>query len=74
MTRLSGKVAVVTGGARGMGEAHVRRFVEEGAKVVFTDINEEAGQKLAEELGENAVFIKHDVTEQSGWEQVVETA
>lgn len=74
MTRLSEKVAIVTGGARGMGEAHVRRFVEEGAKVVFTDINEEAGQKLAEELGENAVFIKHDVTEQSGWKQVVETA
>lgn len=72
MTRLLDKVAVVTGGARGMGESHVRRFVEEGAKVVFTDINEEVGEKLAAELGDNALFVKHDVTDEAGWQEVVE--
>jgi len=71
MSRLLGKVAIVTGGARGMGEAHARKFVAEGAKVVFTDINEAAGQALAQELGENALFIKQDVTSASDWEKVV---
>lgn len=72
MVRLSEKVAIITGGARGMGETHVRRFIEEGAKVVFTDINEELGEKLADELGSNAVFVKHDVTDKDGWAEVVE--
>lgn len=72
MVRLSEKVAIITGGARGMGETHVRRFIEEGAKVVFTDINEELGEKLADELGSNAVFVKHDVTDKDGWTEVVE--
>ena len=61
----------MTGGAAGMGEAHVRLFIEEGAKVVLTDINEEKGQAIAEELGETAHFIKHDVTNEEGWKQVV---
>ena len=72
MTKLLDKVAIVTGGARGMGESHVRRFVEEGAKVVFTDINEEIGEKLSSELGDNALFVKHDVTDEAGWQEVVE--
>ena len=72
MTKLLDKVAIVTGGARGMGESHVRRFVEEGAKVVFTDINEEVGEKLAAELGDNALFVKHDVTDEAGWQEVIE--
>lgn len=72
MTKLLDKVAIVTGGARGMGESHVRRFVEEGAKVVFTDINEEIGEKLSSELGENALFVKHDVTDEAGWQEVIE--
>ncbi|WP_213809666.1 glucose 1-dehydrogenase [Jeotgalicoccus sp. WY2] len=72
MTRLMDKVAIVTGGARGMGESHVRRFVEEGAKVVFTDINEEVGEKLASELGDSTLFVKHDVTDEAGWQEVVE--
>lgn len=74
MERLSGKVAIITGGARGMGESHVRRFVEEGAKVVFTDINEEVGEKLASELGDNTLFVKHDVTDEAGWQEVIEKA
>lgn len=72
MKRLLDRVAIVTGGARGMGESHVRRFVEEGAKVVFTDINEEIGEKLSSELGENALFVKHDVTDEAGWQEVIE--
>ncbi len=74
MRGLSKKVAIITGGARGMGESHVRRFIEEGAKVVFTDINTSAGEALAEELGENAVFVEHDVTDSDGWKTVVDQA
>ena len=72
MERLKNKVAIITGGARGMGASHVRLFVREGAKVVFTDLNEEEGKLLEEELGINAKFIKHDVTDASGWNKVVE--
>ncbi|MDQ0154781.1 glucose 1-dehydrogenase [Robertmurraya andreesenii] len=72
MERLSGKVAIITGGARGMGASHVRMFVKEGAKVVFTDILEQEGQALANELGENVKFIKHDVTKSADWQHVVE--
>lgn len=74
MGRLDNKVAVITGGAAGMGEAHVRLFINEGAKVVFTDINEDAGLKLEKELGANVKFIKHDVTNKSGWDIVIQTA
>lgn len=71
MGRLDGKVAIVTGAARGQGASHVRKFVQEGAKVVFTDILVEQGEALAEELGENVRFIKHDVSSQAEWENVV---
>ncbi|GAB4073106.1 glucose 1-dehydrogenase [Barrientosiimonas marina] len=71
MGRLDGKVAIITGAAQGMGESHARRFVSEGAKVVLADILEEKGQALADELGNNAKFIKLDVTNQESWENVV---
>ena len=58
MPRLDNKTALLTGGASGMGEAHARRLVAEGARVVFTDINEDAGQALAQELGANAAFCR----------------
>ena len=74
MGRLDGKVAIITGASQGMGEAHARRFVAEGAKVVMTDINDEAGEKIAAELGENAVFIKADVTSLADWRRVVAEA
>lgn len=72
MERLKNKIAIITGGARGMGASHVRLFVSEGAKVIFTDLNEEEGMALEKELGGNARFIKHDVTDAAGWEKVVE--
>ncbi|KMY49621.1 glucose 1-dehydrogenase [Peribacillus loiseleuriae] len=71
MTRLLNKVAIITGAARGMGASHARKFVEEGAKVVITDLNEEAGIALAQELGENAMFIKQDVSSEADWDAVV---
>lgn len=74
MKRLENKVAIITGGAAGMGETHVRLFIDQGAKVVITDVNEENGQALADELGENALFIKHDVTDEEGWKKVVAAA
>lgn len=69
--RLEKKVVVVTGGARGMGATHIRRLSDEGAKVVCTDILEEDGQKLTSQIGENAIFIKHDVTSAADWENVI---
>jgi len=74
MGRLANKVAIVTGGARGMGASHARKFVEEGAKVVITDLNAEAGQALAAELGENVIFVQQDVTNAQDWERVVAEA
>jgi 3alpha(or 20beta)-hydroxysteroid dehydrogenase len=71
MSRLSKKVAVITGAAQGMGAAHARRFVAEGAKVILTDVNEKLGAALAKELGPNAVFVSHDVTKPSSWSDVI---
>lgn len=74
MSRLDGKVAIITGAAQGMGEAHARRFVAEGAKVVMTDINEQQGEKIAAELGENARFIRADAASLDDWRRVVTEA
>ncbi|MEM9131181.1 MAG: glucose 1-dehydrogenase [Actinomycetota bacterium] len=65
MSRLEGKVAVVTGAASGIGEGTVRRFVEEGARVVVADIQDDAGQALAAELGDVATWIRCDVTDEA---------
>lgn len=71
MGRLNEKVAIITGGARGMGASHVRAFIKEGAKVMIADILEQEGKALANELGENVKFIKLDVTKRANWEEVV---
>ena len=70
--KLQDKVAIITGGASGMGETHARLFVEEGAKVVITDINAEKGQALAEELGNQVLFIQHDVTSEEDWKKAID--
>lgn len=71
MGRLSGKVAVITGASQGMGEAHAKAFVAEGAKVILTDINATDGEVLANSLGSDALFVEHDVTSSFSWANVV---
>ncbi|MDT4932351.1 MAG: 3alpha(or 20beta)-hydroxysteroid dehydrogenase [Pseudonocardiales bacterium] len=72
--RLDGKVAIVTGAARGIGEGTVRRFAEEGARVVITDVLEEEGRAVAADLGDVAMFHRHDVTQEGDWQAVVAAA
>lgn len=74
MKRLEGKVALITGAARGMGASHAKVFIAEGAKVILTDRTEDAGKALADELGPNAFFVKHDVTSTEDWKKVVVAA
>lgn len=74
MLRLTGKHAIVTGGAQGQGAAITRAFVDEGATVVIADVAVEPGEALAQELGKAALFQQHDVSEESSWEQLVGTA
>ncbi|WP_339825176.1 SDR family oxidoreductase [uncultured Parasphingorhabdus sp.] len=67
--QLKGKVAIVTGGASGIGAATVARFVKEGAKVLSTDVQEELGQSVADEVG--ALFMVQDVSDAQAWDQVM---
>ena len=71
MSRLDGRVALVTGAASGIGKATAKRLAEEGTAVLITDINEDAGQATAHDLrdsGAKAAFQRHDVTSESDWE------
>jgi 3alpha(or 20beta)-hydroxysteroid dehydrogenase len=72
--RFEGRTVIVTGGAAGIGAAHVRGFAAEGANVVFGDIDAEGGAALAAELGGEVRFIEHDVSDEAGWEQLVAAA
>lgn len=74
MGRLDGKVALVSGGARGMGASHARELVKEGARVVIGDVLEEEGKALAAELGDDVRFVKLDVTNEADWQAAVAEA
>jgi 3alpha(or 20beta)-hydroxysteroid dehydrogenase len=69
--RVAGKVALITGAARGMGAAHARRFIAEGARVVLGDILDAEGAALAAELGSDARYIRLDVTKPDDWAAAV---
>jgi len=74
MRKLEGRVAVVTGGARGIGAATVRLFVAEGAKVVIADVLTQEGEALAKEVGEAARYVHLDVTSEVQWRETVDLA
>ncbi|OCC23744.1 3-alpha-hydroxysteroid dehydrogenase [Croceicoccus estronivorus] len=74
MARLEGKVVLISGAASGMGAAHARAMVREGAKVVLGDIADAAGEALATELGDASCFVHLDVTRAQHWKAAVETA
>lgn len=74
MGRLSGKTALITGAAQGIGEAIARAFVAEGATVHLTDINDMLGASLASKLGPEAHYHHLDVRQESDWRAVLETA
>jgi 3alpha(or 20beta)-hydroxysteroid dehydrogenase len=67
MVELGGKRALITGGARGMGEATARLFVESGARVIVADVLDAAGHALVAELGPAARFVHLDVTDEQSW-------
>jgi 3alpha(or 20beta)-hydroxysteroid dehydrogenase len=74
MSTLAGLVAIVTGAARGQGEAEARLLAAHGAKVVLTDVRVEQGTAVAADIGADARFVAHDVASPDGWQQVVDTA
>lgn len=75
--RLEGKVAIISGGARGMGATEARMFAREGAKVVFGDVLDDLGKQVEAEINESggeAIYVSLDVTDASAWQNAVDTA
>ena len=74
MPRLEGKIAIVTGAARGMGEVEARLFAEEGATVVLCDVTDDTGQRVADDIvssGGSAEYAHLNVTDEDNWRQVI---
>lgn len=77
MGKLDGKVAIISGGARGQGAAEAKLFTQEGAKVVFGDILDDEGKKVEaeiQELGGDALYVHLDVTSEDDWKNTIQTA
>src|SRR3546814_11300926 len=71
MGRVSGKVAIITGAASGVGKEDALLLAREGAQVVLTDVNEEAGRAVAKAIGDAALFIRHDISSEADWKAVI---
>lgn len=71
MGRVSGKVAIVTGAAKGLGEADARTLAAEGAKVIITDVDVSNGQRIAAEIGAAARFVQQDVRDEEAWKALI---
>jgi NAD(P)-dependent dehydrogenase (short-subunit alcohol dehydrogenase family) len=71
MGRVSGKVALITGGASGLGHASARTLAEQGARVVITDIQQDAGARVAAETGHDVSFLQQDVAREADWQRVM---
>ena len=71
MGRVQGKVVIVTGGASGIGKQDALLLAGEGARVVITDLNEDGGRSLAREIGDAAMFIRHDISSEDNWKAVI---
>ncbi|TFC80555.1 glucose 1-dehydrogenase [Cryobacterium sp. TMS1-20-1] len=74
MNRMTGRVALITGAARGMGASHARLLVDEGAQVVVADVLDADGEALAAELGDDAIYVHLDVTDEANWAEAVRAA
>ena len=74
MARLDGKVAIITGAADGIGEASARLFVQEGARVLIADIDDEKGRTVARELGRNTLYLHSDVTREADIKAAIDLA
>ena len=74
MSRVAGKVAIVTGGSRGIGQAIAQLLAAEGAKVMIADVADEAGEAVAAEIGANAVYRRLDVRSEADWEAAIAAA
>src|SRR5437764_7447979 len=72
--KIHGRGALVSGGASGLGAATARMLVEAGARVVIADLNDQLGQKLAQELGPNVIFVKTDITQEEQVQKLIEQA
>ncbi|NDG67636.1 MAG: SDR family NAD(P)-dependent oxidoreductase, partial [Actinobacteria bacterium] len=72
--RLEGKVAVITGGARGIGAGMVERFIAEGARCVISDIQHEVGVNFTAQFGDKAIFIQADVASENDVKATVDAA
>jgi len=71
MGRLDGKVAIITGGAKGLGEADARLMAREGARVVLTDVDDVSGARVAAEIGAAARFVRQDVRDEGAWKALI---
>ncbi len=71
MSRVHGKIVIVTGAASGVGKQDALMLAREGARVVLTDINQDGGRAVAKEIGESAMFLRHDISSEDDWKTVM---